>query len=202
MIRDDEFPAAIPPASAIGAARNWYWLKAHGPKARVLGGAPDPGKPEIGPSAAQNGLRAQLDRPDIPDEPPVVDPDPLRDAIYPYTRDVQLANQGIGYGETIVDVLWERQGNKLVQVTRWSRRTKSGRQVLYQDDDREVPARREPLRESMLVGPPDAPKPAETALASVSGTAARKRPRPRKAKAAGASAKGAKTTPKSKKSRS
>ena len=51
--------------------------------------------------------------------------------LYPYTRVVQLATEGMGYGECSSDVLWQVGGSSRLSVkTLLFRRTKTGRQRL------------------------------------------------------------------------
>jgi hypothetical protein len=142
------------------AWRNWLLLKAD--SERVKRGEP---RDRIGQSCA---LRNQLDLaetdrqakeqgganfarqsagfgqlPRSPRDSFVSNDDDDPGSIYTFTREGQLANEEMGYGETIRDDMWqlgEKSGRScLEQETRYSRRTKTGRQVLTENEVRSEP---------------------------------------------------------------
>lgn len=175
----------LPPSTdVVWAARNWYLYK----YLERLGAAHID---RIGISQATKKLVEDLPCKRMPSIPPRVEDDAgprLETALYPYTRDVQLANQSIGYGENNVDVIWKRKGRTaLERVERLSRRTISGRQPEAPPEGAEQTAESAPTKPE-----PDA-DPGRTHRASdireINAQEAAKKREPKPAKAAKVSVK-------------
>jgi hypothetical protein len=111
-------PPTLPDTDSVWVVRNWYLVQA-----RRRGRPRD----KIGISQATERFLDRFTAP-VDDPPPRARNVLLNSAIYPYTRDVQIANEGMGYGEAVSDRLGRLQGDAIVIEDRWSRRTKSGRQ--------------------------------------------------------------------------
>lgn len=137
-----------PSPDVVWAARNWYLSRYVQDQKRRRATSTE----RIGISQATKKLVDDLLTEGVPHKPPEVGgSSSLETALYPYTRDLQLANQGIGYGENYVDVLWKRKHptkedpTDLERVERLSRRTISGRQPEdAQENERPAASQPEP----------------------------------------------------------
>lgn len=59
---------------------------------------------------------------------------------YRYTKAPDLTNDEMGYGERVDEELWFNEGGKIVSKWRSSQRTKSGRQFLFQGNEKPKPS--------------------------------------------------------------
>jgi hypothetical protein len=131
---------AVLGADVVWAARTWYLKKWAETRSTRYGPRPSsPGPAPIGLSQAATKLIGSLPEASVPSTPPAANlapaDAPLSEALYPYAREVQLANQGIGYGEAVVDVVLTLKSHQLQQSAQLNRRTKSGRQQVVPGDD-------------------------------------------------------------------